>query len=245
MSEPYALLDLFSGIGGFSLGLERTGIFKTTAFCEIEEFPRKVLARHWPETPIYDDIRHLTADRLARDGVRVNAICGGFPCQDISAAGRRAGIDGERSGLWADYARLIRELRPAVVIVENSPGLLGGGIGRVLGVLAAIGYDAEWSPVPACAVGFPHMRRRLWIVAYPQGEWGQQRWRLQFAQGSDRPRDVHQRFCEPAPARVADGVSRRMDRNKGLGNAVVPQIPEMIGRAIAPLAALAKRELAQ
>ena len=111
--EPYRLLDLFSGIGGFSLGLERTGGFKTVAFCEIEAFPRRVLAKHWPGVPIYDDVRTLTAERLAADGIAVNAICGGFPCQDISNAGSQAGIEGERSGLWSEIARLAGERLPA------------------------------------------------------------------------------------------------------------------------------------
>ena len=99
MREKLKLLDLFSGIGGFSLGLERTGGFETVAFCEIEDYPRRVLARHWPEVPIYGDIRELSAARLRADGIRVDAICGGFPCQDISTAGPGAGIEGERSGL--------------------------------------------------------------------------------------------------------------------------------------------------
>ena len=107
---PFRLLDLFSGIGGFSLGLERSGGFKTVAFCEIDPFCRKVLAKHWPKVPCYDDVRTLTAARLAADGISVDAICGGFPCQDISVAGLGAGIDGERSGLWSEYARIISEL---------------------------------------------------------------------------------------------------------------------------------------
>ena len=153
------VLDLFSGIGGFSLGLERTGGFQTVAFCEIEEFPRRVLTKQWPGVPIYDDVRTLSAERLAADGIAVDAICGGFPCQDISAAGEKAGIDGERSGLWREFARLIGELRPRVVLVENVADLLrgpeewpGAWFGRVLGDLAEIGYDAEWHCIPAASV---------------------------------------------------------------------------------------------
>jgi DNA (cytosine-5)-methyltransferase 1 len=163
----FKVLDLFSGIGGFSLGLERTGGFKTVAFCEIEPFCRRVLKKHWPEVPIYEDVRTLTADQLAADGIAVDVICGGFPCQDISSAGNRAGIDGQRSGLWAEYARLVRELRPAFVIVENVADLLHRGLDRVLGDLASIGYDAEWHCIPAAAVDAPHFRDRLWIVAHP------------------------------------------------------------------------------
>ncbi len=164
------VLDLFSGIGGFSLGLDRTGGFETVAFCEIEEYPRKVLAKHWPKVPIYHDVRTLTADALRRDGIAVDVICGGFPCQDISFAGKGAGLAGERSGLWREYARLIGELRPRFVIVENVAALLGRGLGAVLGDLAALGYDAEWHCIPASAVGAPHRRDRLWLVAYPGGE---------------------------------------------------------------------------
>ena len=164
------VLDLFSGIGGFSLGLERTGGFETVAFCEIEEFPRKVLKKHWPEVPCYEDVRTLTAERLAADGIGVDVICGGFPCQDVSFAGKRAGLEGARSGLWSEYARLIGELRPQFVIVENVPGLLNLGMGRVLGDLSESGYNAVWDCIPASAVGAPHRRDRVWIIAYANGE---------------------------------------------------------------------------
>ncbi|MCP4000455.1 MAG: DNA cytosine methyltransferase, partial [Gammaproteobacteria bacterium] len=122
------VLDLFSGIGGFSLGLERTGGFKTVAFCEIEAYPRKVLAKHWPDVPQYTDVRELTGDRLRQDGITVDVITGGFPCQDISVAGKGAGIEGERSGLWSEIARLTGEIRPRYVILENVSALLGRGL---------------------------------------------------------------------------------------------------------------------
>ena len=158
------VLDLFSGIGGFSLGLERAGM-TTAAFCEIEPYCRAVLAKHWPGVPIYEDIRTLSADALRRDGIAVDAICGGFPCQDLSHAGKRAGLEGERSGLWGEYRRLIGEIRPRFVIVENVPGMLSLGMGTVLGDLAALGYDAVWDCIPASAVGAPHRRDRVWVVA--------------------------------------------------------------------------------
>ena len=169
------VLDLFSGIGGFSLGLERTGGFETVAFCEIEECPRRVLAKHWPEVKQYGDVRELTADVLRADGIAVDVICGGFPCQDISVAGKRAGIqDDTRSGLWSEIDRLIGELRPKFVIVENVSNLLsgpserpGGWFGRVLGDLAKRRYDAEWRRISAFEVGAPHRRERVWVVAYP------------------------------------------------------------------------------
>ena len=161
-----SVLDLFSGIGGFSLGLERAGM-KTAAFCEIEPFCRAVLAKHWPGVPIYDDVRTLTAERLAADGISVDVICGGFPCQDISVAGKGAGLAGERSGLWREYERIISEVRPRWVIIENVPALRTRGLDTVLGSLAALGYDAEWHLIPASAIGAPHQRDRVWILAYP------------------------------------------------------------------------------
>jgi DNA (cytosine-5)-methyltransferase 1 len=242
----YRVLSLFAGIGGFDLGLERTGGFRTVAFCEIDPFCRKVLAKHWPSVPCYEDVRTLTAERLASDGIEVDVICGGFPCQDISEAGQRAGIDGERSGLWAQYARLIGELRPRIVIVENVAALARRGLGRVLGDLAAIRYDAEWDCVGADALGASQHRSRLWLLAYPHNArlqrpvWSRQStapgtWRapahsepLRSALGywPPRPREV-----ADIP-RMADGPADRTHRLRSLGNAVVPQIPEMIGRAI-------------
>jgi DNA-cytosine methyltransferase len=172
----YEVLDLFSGIGGFSLGLERTGGFKTAAFCEIEEFPRRVLKKHWPDVPIYKDVRELNAQRLADDGIIPDVITGGFPCQDISVAGKQGGIEAERSGLWSELCRLIGDIRPRFAIVENVSNLLsgpseqrGGWFGKVLGDLAEIGFDAEWEVISAKDVGCPHLRERVWIVAYPNG----------------------------------------------------------------------------
>ena len=243
------VLDLFSGIGGFSLGLERTGGFKTVAFCEIEEFPRRVLAKHWPEVPCYHDVRELTAERLAADGIAVDVICGGFPCQDISEAGRRAGLDGDRSGLWSEIVRLAGEVGPKILLVENVSDLLSGGggewFGRILGDLASLGYYVVWNSIQAADLGAAHIRDRVWVAAFlshSQGERCIECWRQQFAQSRAPAGDIHSFSNEPEPVRVADGVPNRMDRIKGLGNAVVPQIPELIGRAI--LAAEAGRAAA-
>lgn len=235
------VLDLFSGIGGFSLGLERTGGFETVAFCEIEEFPRRVLAKHWPGVPIYDDVRTLTADQLAADGISVDVICGGFPCQNISSSGEKNGLAGERSGLWSHMARLVREVRPAYVVVENVADLLARGLGDVLRDLACCGYDAEWHRIPAAFVGLPQARDRLWIVAYPHGggrQVGAQRdsaGPIVGLRADDDRLAVAQRRARQAPfgkCRVADGLPKGVDRLRALGNAVVPQIPELIGRAI-------------
>src|SRR5688572_6900268 len=137
MTAKLKVLDLFSGIGGFSLGLERTGGFETVAFCEIDPFCRRVLAKHWPEVRQYEDVRELTAQKLAADGIGVDVICGGFPCQDISLANNNGtGLAGEKSGLWCEFARLIGEVRPRFVIVENVSTLRSRGLGDVLSDLA-------------------------------------------------------------------------------------------------------------
>ena len=115
----HKILDLLSGIGGFSLGLESTGGFETTAFCELDKKAQLVLNKHWPDVPIYEDIKELTYERLKADGIIPDVICGGFPCQDISVAGKRKGIKAERSGLWSEMFRLIRDVRPAWTIIEN------------------------------------------------------------------------------------------------------------------------------
>jgi DNA (cytosine-5)-methyltransferase 1 len=240
------VLDLFSGIGGFSLGLERTGGFQTVAFCEIEPYCRRVLAKHWPEVPIYDDVRSLTADRLVRDGIGVDVICGGFPCQDISVANttEALGLDGTRSGLWVEYLRIIRQLRPRYIIVENVAALLNRGLERVLGGLAEIGYDAEWHCIPAAAIGAPHRRDRLWIVAYPSSSGREgleplhgilERQIEALAVNGDNFADARRALAgDLGNIRNDHGISVQMERNRlhQVGNSVVPQIPEMIGNAI-------------
>jgi DNA (cytosine-5)-methyltransferase 1 len=253
------VLDLFSGIlvGGFSLGLERTGGFETVAFCEIEEFPRRVLAKHWPGVPQYHDVRTLTADVLRRDGIAVDVITGGFPCQDLSVAGKQRGMgEGTRSGLWSEIVRLVGELRPQFVIVENVADLLSGPagrpgawFGRVLGDLAECGYDAEWENIPAAALGGAHLRERVWLVAYPHGIGQAGRRPLASFYGAAEAEFSGRKIqigktdyngflgsvWDASASRVwgmADGLPDRLDRIKACGNAVVPQIPELIGRAI-------------
>jgi len=234
------VLDLFSGIGGFSLGLERTGGFKTIAFCEIDQRARNVLADKWPSVPLHEDIAKLTLP-----GGFSDVICGGFPCQDISLANTaRTGLAGARSGLWAEYARLIGEIRPRYVIVENTPGLLSLGMDRVLGDLSERGYDAEWRIIPACSVGRPTVRNRLWIVAFPvrAGRKGclQYLGSLGLTQKTSAQRR-HAALRERTTLvhdfgglRSDHGFSVTVERQRihQYGNAVVPQIPEIIGRAI-------------
>ena len=240
------VLDLFSGIGGFSVGLEKAG-FTTTAFCEIDPYAQKVLKKHWPEVPIYDDVRQITADRLASDGINVDVITAGFPCQDISLAGNQEGLDGERSGLWSECARLLGEIRPRYAIFENVTNLLAGQRGdwfkRVLWDISALGYDAEWHCIPASAVGAHHRRDRVWIVAYPSSEGleGSEEARDNGENG-EKPRKqlitglrgVSRRTwaAEPSVGRVANGIPKRSHRLRCLGNAVVPKIPESIGHSI-------------
>ncbi len=154
--------SLFSGIGGLELGLECAGLGPTLFQVERDEFCRGVLAKHWPSAMRFDDVLAVGAHNLPR----VDVLCGGFPCQDISVAGRRVGIHGERSGLWFEYVRIIRELRPRYVVVENVAALLVRGLDVVLGELAESGYDAEWDCIPASAVGAPHRRDRLFLLAY-------------------------------------------------------------------------------
>lgn len=161
-------LDLFSGIGGFSLGLERTGGFETVAFCDNDKKTHLVLKKHWPNVPIFDDVSTLKGKDLGA----IEIITGGFPCQDLSVAGKGAGLAGERSGLWWQFHRLIEETNPKYVIAENVAVLRSRGLDEVLRSLNSIGYDAEWHCIPASAVGAPHQRDRIWIVAYPNSDDG-------------------------------------------------------------------------
>jgi DNA (cytosine-5)-methyltransferase 1 len=242
--------SLFSGIGGIDLGLERAGMVCRWQV-EIDDYATRVLEKHWPDVARFRDVRECGAHNLAA----VDVIAGGFPCQDISSAGKRAGIGGERSGLWSEYARIVRELRPRYVVVENVSTLLNRGIDIVLGDLAACGYDAEWQSLPAAAFGAPHIRDRVFVLAYAKSDgWGEGRAGRSAGRGANRedePQEVLDHAngkslvwsaksrserdswaTEPAVGRVADGVPNRVDRLRGLGNAVVPQVAEFVGRCI-------------
>jgi DNA (cytosine-5)-methyltransferase 1 len=299
--------SLFAGIGGFDLGLERAGM-QVKWQVDNEPFAQHILNKHWPDVPCYSDIRDVRGEEVEP----VDILCGGFPCQDISSAGKKVGIDGARSGLWTEYARLVGELRPRYVIVENVAALRKRGLDRVVGDLAALGYDAEWDCIRAADVGAPHRRDRLWLVAYPNrdgepphaqheetrrlsdaagrglsdasGESVRQQprrrggesrssealtgldgkaasladaqgvgqresttqtdtvaagWeaRRVFGSGSERATPAQWGAAawwavEPDVGRVADGIPARVDRLKGLGNALVPQIAQWIGERI-------------
>lgn len=217
--------SLFAGIGGIDLGFERAG-FRTVWQVEIDPYCRKVLARHFPDAERFEDVRTVGAGSLRR----VDVIAGGFPCQDISSAGGSGeGIEGKRSILWFEMARIIGELRPYYVLVENSPNLLRRGMGGVLGALAKIGYDAEWRVISACSVGASHTRKRLFVVCYPmcgRFEGDNRGWHVSIpSTGLRWPTESEVR-------RAPNGIRNRVDRIRGLGNAVVPQIPELIARRI-------------
>ena len=243
MRSNIKILDLFSGIGGFSLGLESTGGFETVAFCEIEKYPQEVLKKNFPGVPIYEDIKTLTAERLVRDGIdRIDVITGGYPCQPFSVAGKQKGEKDDRH-LWPSMLEIIAQVRPAWVICENVTGHIALGLDQVLLDLETEGYSSRTFIVPACSVNAPHRRDRLWIVAHSESQRIQGHWASGKQEphpyeektlslcGSKRPAAAHWEI-EPGVGRVADGIPGRVARLKALGNAVVPQICMMIGQAI-------------
>ena len=285
--------SLFSGIGGLDLGLERAGM-EVRWQVEQDAWCQRVLAKHWPNVIRYGDIKTIDWTEVEP----VDLICGGFPCQPVSLAGKRLAQEDER-WLWPEFARCLRVLRPRFALLENVPGLLSAGFGDVLGDLAALGYDAEWDCIPAAAVGAPHLRYRVFIVADTENDWSGRR--VQQPSGGESAGDVAHtqvfaqrpglrpdksggergrrpgdgggagevpdavRFghtsdsssssskdttwqpsrladgcswaTEPDVGRVAHGIPSRVDRLRGLGNAVVPQVAEWIGRRIAEVAA--------
>ena len=233
MTDKLKVLDLFAGFGGFSLGLERTGGFETVAFCENADFPRRVLAKHWPEVECFHDVS--TAD-FSTIGP-VDLVTGGFPCQDISLAGHGAGLTGERSGLFWQILRAVRMVGQPQLLLENVAALLDRGMGAVLGSLSQIGYDSEWHCIPARYVGAPHGRDRIWIIADSNGS----KWRAQSycgpigrmgGQQQSFPWDTDWQSSLARFRGLDDGLPRSVASTDGYRNAVVPQIPEMIGNAI-------------
>jgi DNA (cytosine-5)-methyltransferase 1 len=260
------MLSLFSGIGGMDLSAswvkqpDGSPAFQTIAFCEIASFCQKVLRKNFgKDVVIFDDIRTLTVESLCSRGISpesVSVVAGGFPCQDVAHVGAKAGIGGERSGLWREMFRVVCEIRPRYVVVENVAGLLHRGLDRVLADLAEARFDAEWGVLSACAVGAPHTRERVFVVAYPDGQ--RQEARGLFGNGNvcaqaqrgSSTGEIHtpalsvggyrgEAFArEPAIPRVADGIPFRVDRNQAIGNAVMPQQVYPIFEAIANLGGL-------
>lgn len=282
------VLDLFSGIGGFSLGLERAGM-RTVAFCERDEYCRAVLRKHWPDIPCFDDIHAIDADGLGRLG-RIDLVCGGFPCQPFSVAGKQRAQEDDRH-LWPAMREVVALAKPDWFLGENVTGLIALALDDVLSDLEALGYSAWPLVIPAVAVDARHRRDRVWIVARntngdrkqaravdaeevaqlfgiaanTDGERLERRdskvlrergaeWPARSSGSSATDADsgevrkqsepitrrgsasITGQPCrwspEPAVGRVANGIPRRMDRLRCLGNAVVPQVVEEIGRAI-------------
>ena len=224
MTSVLTVGSLFSGIGGFDLGLERAGM-RVRWQVEIDPYCQRVLAKHWPHVQRYGDIQSVDWGTVEP----VDVLCGGFPCQDISLAGKGAGLAGERSGLWFEYAKAIEALAPRYVLIENVSALRARGLDQVLGALATLGYDAEWEVLSACAFGAPHTRERVFVLAYAKGARFLQCGRIEQSKNSTSERNVHHWANQSEPLRVADGIPNRMDRLRALGNSVVPQIAEMIG----------------
>jgi len=245
--QKLKVLDLFSGIGGFSLGLERTGGFETVAFCEIDQFCQKVLKKHWPDVPIYNDVRTMNYDG------EVDVVTGGFPCQDISIAGNKAGIQFDkstgqattRSGLFWENLRIFCMVRAKYWLMENVAEIYNGHLGNILGALAESGNDAEWDCLSSARLGRRHLRERFYALAYPGSV------RLQggeFGVPQDKGQgNIYASLFPPLPLRTpvdenelpkpyvvgkADGIPNRAHRIKALGNTIDPELPEMIGYAI-------------
>ncbi|MEL7264935.1 MAG: DNA cytosine methyltransferase [Planctomycetota bacterium] len=302
---PITFGSLFAGIGGIDLGLERAGM-QCKWQVEIDSYARRVLSKHWPTVRRHDDVKTWPQ----ADTETVDLIAGGFPCQDISYAGAGAGLHGERSGLFFELVRIIRQMEPRIILLENVAALLHRGLGDVLGTLATIGFDCRWDCIPAAAIGAPHIRDRVFIVGYKNSNTNRVRWAArggnagcETQSGISSGSDI-ERFCryfpntarigwqtpgahsdensaaqggewasescrtsvstntigegpsqrqgqpsnageeqptivrsdwwntEPELGRVANGIPSRVDRLRGLGNAVVPQIAEWIGRRI-------------
>jgi DNA (cytosine-5)-methyltransferase 1 len=242
------VLSLFSGIGGLELGLERAGM-TTVGQVELDPYCNHVLATHWPEVPRHDDVRTAPDWWLGEQRPEVHVVCGGFPCQPFSDAGYKLGVDDER-WMWPETEAVIRAVGPTYVLLENVSALVrdSGAFGSVLGDLHRLGFDAEWATLRASDFGAPHPRERVYIVAYPAGVNGITRDRLgaggirrspvaargfpSLAVHPSRQRASEWLAREPRVARLVDGVPAQVDRIHALGNAVVPQVAEHIGRLI-------------
>lgn len=261
--ETMRIGSLFSGIGGLDLGLEWAGVGHTVWQVERDPFCRSVLERHWPDAQRFDDVCTVGAHNLEP----VDVICGGFPCQDISYAGKGLGLSGERSGLWYEFARIVGEMGPRYVVVENVAALITRGIGDVLGTLSDLGYDAQWRAIRASDVGAPHRRERIFFVAYANGaiirsatelratgslgvtrgkehggcygrgrrEWASEprlgRGAHGLPSGMARwPAGPGQTQHEREPPRTIEKADNRAAKLRALGNAVVPQVAQEIGK---------------
>lgn len=246
------VLDLFSGIGGFSLGLERAGM-ETVAFCEIEPFCREVLKKHWPDVPVHQDIRELNGEEYKG---KVDVVCGGFPCQPFSVAGKKKGTEDNRD-LWPEMFRVIQQAQPTWVIGENVANFTNMAFTRTKADLESEGYTVQPFIIPACALGAWHRRDRVWIVARKDSatntssiglegqKFGCSTKRL-TGSFEDCIRDQWEN--EPRVARMVHGVSKGVDsfiwknRIQSLGNSIVPQMAEIIGGGAIQAERLVKKE---
>lgn len=231
--NDFTVGSLFAGVGGLDLGLQRAG-FQIKWQVELDDFCRRVLEKHWPDVRRWDDVTTFPPASWAEEHLAVDLICAGFPCQDISIAGNKEGLKGERSALFYEVIRLVGHLRPRICLLENVSALLGRGLGIVLSELAALGFDAEWHCIPASALGAPHERDRIFVIATNTdgAGLGQQR----------RPKSICKKLAstersgwwatESELDRVSDGFPGRVDRLKALGNSVVPQVAEYLGNQI-------------
>lgn len=243
------VLDLFSGLGAFSLGLERAGM-RTVGFCENELWCQKILRSHWRHVPIFDDVTTLKGIHVGP----VDVIAAGFPCQDASSANPSGrGIAGERTGLFSEVIRLAGELRPRFIILENVPELLDRGFGHVLRSLAEIGNDAEWDCLSLGALGAPHERERLWVVSYPSSAGWQgsqpnhgifERAKASLAKYGHEAFELWRQLVGgELLLRGIDGATVTMERRRlhAVGNSLGSVIPEHLGRSI--LAAISSAQL--
>lgn len=253
--------SLFSGIGGLELGLEMAGLGPVVWQVEKDPFCRSVLAKHWPEVARFNDVRSVGREQLSA----VDVVCGGFPCQDVSSAGKGAGLAGERSGLWSEFARVVGELRPGWVVVENVSSGAHRWLDAIVCELEKLRYAALPVPLSAFDVGAPHRRSRVFVVAHTNRDNEHVLPRHAEVAGASaalvnteserrnagtvaepkalrrrgqEPANGHWWSAEPALARVAYGVPDRVDRNHALGNAVVPDCAEVVGWVIRELAGL-------
>jgi DNA (cytosine-5)-methyltransferase 1 len=248
--------SLFSGIGGFELGLERAGLGKVVYQVEIDPFRREILARHWPNVRRYVDVEKVEKD-VGSEGYgigslpRVDVVCGGFPCQDVSSANVRSRkrLDGRKSGLWREFFRVILRLcdpnvhggfrRPIFIFVENVGSTWRDWLPVVRGDLGRLGYTSLPLRLSPATLGAPHHRDRVFVVACSLADADAESELLRTVDAevariqADAGRlESHWRKPFAGPVRVDDGVSRRMDRVAALGDSVVPQVAEMLGRAV-------------
>jgi len=236
-------ISLFSGIGGFDLAAEWVG-WQNIAHCEIDDYNRGELKKHFPNAESYKDVREFEGAKYNGGGY---VISGGFPCQDISISNTKGkGIKGERSGLWAEYARIIREIRPEYIVFENSPNIVNAGLEYVLCDLAEMGYDAEWRSFYASEFGYPHYRERVYGISYPISK----RWVGYGEQGGIIhkiiPSKEYGKTCLSLPLKrfneqsdfgsvqFSDGFSKGLFKQglKAFGNSIIPAIAYEIFKAI-------------